>query len=270
MRLYGTSRRTGAQRLRISRTGLESRLFSLFLWSAPFILLTQWSGTPRGLCEANAKFVHQLGTLLLIGLCCLLPLGSSTQPRLITDMWRACQRLPLHILLSAAAWLICVAWSSFSSTTQRLSLDLLGYSAWLLFLAALVYGAAVSAPNATSGILSGAIVALDLLLLREAAHFALAFFMDNGAPALAWLSEYSLGAENLALYGSLLLPLAIIQATIEPQSGPSKSQTWQRYKLVESSAACRRGAFCASHRYQYSSAWRWPRHGRSDVVACPQ
>jgi hypothetical protein len=195
------------------------------------VLLTQWSGTPRGLCEANAKIVHQFGTLLLIAWCCLLPLGGSRAPRFITQMWRACESLPLHVLLFAGAWLAGVVWSSFASTTQRLSFDLLGYNAWLLFLAALVYGATASAPNVATNLLNGAIVALDLLLLREAALFALSFYAPQDALALRWLSEYSLGAENLALYGSLLLPLTIIRAA-EPQPAHLRLQSWQQLQTL--------------------------------------
>jgi hypothetical protein len=234
MRLHGTGRRTGARRLQSSLSEFESRLFPLFLWSAPFILLTQWSGTARGLCEANAKIVHQLGTLLIIALCCSLPFGNSRsrRPRFITSMWRACERLPLHILLFAAAWLACVAWSSFSSTTQRLSLDFLGYDAWLLFLATLTYGLAASRRDFITNILSGAIVALDFLLLREAARFTLSFFTDNNSPVLQWLSEDSLSTENMALYGSLLLPVTIVRAAVEPQSRNSELQSGHQIQIV--------------------------------------
>lgn len=231
MRLYGTSRRSGARQRRISLSGIESRLFSLLLWSAPFVLLTQWSGTPRGLCEANAKVFHQFGTLLLVALCCVLPLGNSHQPRFIATMWRAFERTPLHILLFAMAWLACVAWATFSSTTQRLSLDLLGYNAWLLLLAALVLSAAASQPNVTTNSLNGAIVALDLLLLREAALFAFSFYTLPDAPILRWFSQYSLGTENLALYGSLLLPLTIVRAAVEPQ-GNVGLQPWHQLQTV--------------------------------------
>jgi hypothetical protein len=146
-------------------------------------------------------------------------------------MWHSLERLPLPVLIFAASWLGCVAWSTFASTTQRLSLEFFGYNAWLLFLAALVYGAAASQPNVTRQILSGAIVALDLLLLREAALFIFTFYAPANSPLLQWISEYSPGTESLALYGSLLLPLAIVRAS-ETQTSNANSEPWHSLQTM--------------------------------------
>ncbi|MDQ3813474.1 MAG: O-antigen ligase family protein [Armatimonadota bacterium] len=199
---------------------LNERVARCF-WSGLFLVLVFYSGSLHNSWMAVPKMTNQIITFGLLLLCLLLPFGTRAS-RLFVQMWRAWEAVPPVVLLGAALWLGCLAWSSYVSTIPRLSLEYGGFLAWNLLLCALVYGYAARGLRQCRHVVVGVLTALDLAIVVGFGHYLGEYIWYWAEPNRGTLGpeppvvppQFTPDPAYLGHYLALLLPLAFWDASV--------------------------------------------------------